>query len=260
MIVDSLTHITPNGRWFSTAYDASTRTLLQQMDNAGLERAVVVALADYIENEFVLSECIKHSDRLIPGASINPIKYKNLNDASVQIKAIFEKGDYKILKLHPRLHKYDLSDFRFLHILNEVVENKIKVNIWLDTLLRYPGAIIRTSPIDAIRRVLEQFPSINFVLLHACGPEILNLAESIRGYNNVLIDVSYTMHRFIGSSVALDLSFLFDKLDKKIIFGSDFPEVSIMQALDDFTLLSKSISLEKQNIILCNNLLTLLNV
>ena len=34
MIIDSLTHITPDGRWFSTSHDASIDRLLRELDGA----------------------------------------------------------------------------------------------------------------------------------------------------------------------------------------------------------------------------------
>ncbi len=55
MIIDSLTHVTPDGRWFNTSHDAREARLLQEMDAAGVERAVVVALAGFIPNEFVFA-------------------------------------------------------------------------------------------------------------------------------------------------------------------------------------------------------------
>ena len=40
MIIDSLTHVTPNGQWFSTSHDASEVRLLREMDEAGVDKAV----------------------------------------------------------------------------------------------------------------------------------------------------------------------------------------------------------------------------
>ena len=53
MVIDSLTHLTPDGRWFSTAFDASEHRLLEEMDGAKVDKCVVVALAGFIGNDFV---------------------------------------------------------------------------------------------------------------------------------------------------------------------------------------------------------------
>ncbi len=260
MLIDALTHATPDGKWFSTNYDSSTKNLLDNMDKCGVDKAVIVALAGYIENDFIFKLCKEHSDRLIPGVSINPVMFNNSKDALLQIKMLFSNEDCNILKLHPRLHKYDISDTRFLRVLEEIAQSERKINVWLDTLLRYPGAAMTKPPVDAIHELVGKFPSIDFVLLHACGHEILSLAEAIRGYKNAFLDVSFTLHRYIGSSVALDLSYLFGRFDERIVFGSDFPEVSISQALADFNSLTTELALDKRERILWKNLRNLLGI
>ena len=72
MIFDALTHVTPDGRWFHTDLDASEQHLLRQLDESQAQRAMVVPLAGYIENPFVLELCRRSPDRLIPCASFNP--------------------------------------------------------------------------------------------------------------------------------------------------------------------------------------------
>ena len=58
LIIDSITHVTPDGQWFQTHYDASELRLIQEMESAGVARAVVVALAGYSELQphFYLSQ------------------------------------------------------------------------------------------------------------------------------------------------------------------------------------------------------------
>lgn len=46
MVVDSISHVTPDGRWLDMTLDASQRRLLTEMDQAGVERAIIVAPAD----------------------------------------------------------------------------------------------------------------------------------------------------------------------------------------------------------------------
>ena len=79
MIIDSLVHITPNGKWFDTDYDASESKLLHDLDKEKVERAVLVGLAGYISNEFILDVCKRNKGRLIPGASFNPSQYTILS-------------------------------------------------------------------------------------------------------------------------------------------------------------------------------------
>src|ERR1041384_2030081 len=97
-ILDSLTHITPDGRWFNTALDASESRLLREMDDTGVEKAVVVALAGAIPNDFVLEACRRHAARLIPGASFNPAAHATPRAAAIAVRQELQATPFGILK------------------------------------------------------------------------------------------------------------------------------------------------------------------
>ena len=259
MIIDSLTHITPDGKWFSTSYDASVTRLLKEMDQAQVDKAVVVALADHIENEFVAQTCGQYPDRLIAGASINPAAYKTPKQAKDALQFVLANGEFAVLKLHPRLNQYDPLDARCLAILEGVVMSQASIPILLDTFLYFCGGRLQKPPVDTIHELVGRFPSLTFVLLHGGGAHLLQLAEAIRACPNVFLDISYTIQRYRGSSVEMDLKYLFQIFDRRMIFGSDFPEVSIPDALAHFRTLSLDISPEKRDRILGDNLQALLS-
>jgi hypothetical protein len=54
------------------------------------------------------------------------------------------------------------------------------------------------------------------------------------GPENYLLDLSMTMMRYKGSSIELDIKFLFENLDERICIGSDFPEYSIQKTKERF--------------------------
>jgi predicted TIM-barrel fold metal-dependent hydrolase len=234
MVIDSLTHLTPDGRWFSTAFDASEGRLLGEMDRAGVDKSVVVALAGFIGNDFVGRACTRHPDRLIPGASINPLVYHTPKAAMAELRSLRSRFPYAVLKLHPRLNKYDPLDPSCLSFLEEMAAEDSRLPLWLDTLFPYPGASLRKSPVDAIRQLLERFPSLTFVLLHACGSDILRLSQSVRDYPNAWIDLSYTMPKSRGEPGELYLKEAVERFNDKMVFGSDFPEISLPEALETF--------------------------
>jgi predicted TIM-barrel fold metal-dependent hydrolase len=231
MIIDSLTHITPDGRWFHTRYDASLERLLREMDTAQVEKAVVVALAEHIENEFVVQTCEKHADRLVAGVSINPAAYTDPEDAAEAFRTLRDQYAFTVIKLHPRLNRYDPLDVRCLALLDAVGEEKHPTLIWLDTLFRFRGGTLRKPPVDAIHELLRLYPGLTFILLHSCGVEILTLAEAVRDCPNAYLDLSYTLHRYRETHVNQNIRFLVQNFEQRIIFGSDFPEISIPDAL-----------------------------
>jgi predicted TIM-barrel fold metal-dependent hydrolase len=236
MIIDSLTHVTPDGRWFSTSFDASEGRLLRDMDNTGVDKSVVVALAGYIENDFVGEVCARHPDRLIPGASINPLVYQTPKEAIAELRSLRSRFPYAVLKLHPRLNKYDPLDPGCLSFLEEMAAEDSRLPLWLDTLFPYPGASLRKSAVDAIRELVERFPSLTFVLLHACGSDILRLSQSVRDYPNAWIDLSYTVRKSRGEPGEEDFKEAVQRFKSKMVFGSDFPEIALPEALETFHL------------------------
>lgn len=72
MIIDAHVHLTPNGKWFNTKYDASIGRLLREMDKADVDRAVVIAIEGQIDNDFVAKVVSEHPDRFWGIGSVNP--------------------------------------------------------------------------------------------------------------------------------------------------------------------------------------------
>ena len=260
MAFDSLTHVTPDGRWFDTALDASEKELLRQMDEAGVERAVVVALAGHIGNRPVLEVCQRHPDRLIPCASLNPCAFPNAEEAVADLRTQLKGQPYKALKLHPRLNRYDPLDPRCLALLEELASWQNPLPVWLDTLFYYRGGTLRKPLVDAVHELVGRFPGLTFVLLHGGGSWILQLAEAIRDCPNAFLVVSFTLQRYQHSSIEADLRYLVSTFDRRMVFGSDFPEVSIRDALETFHEITKGVSPDKRANVLGENLSRILRM
>lgn len=260
MFIDSLTHVTPDGQWFNTTMDASERELLHQLDRSGVQRAVVVALAGHIENKFVLNVCQRHPDRLVPCASFNPAAYRNLADLRKDLRAQLAGHEYKALKLHPRLNRYDPLDPRCLEALDEVASLEKPFPIWLDALFYFRGGQLRKPVVDTIHELVGRFPSLTFVLLHGGGSWILQVAEAIRDCPNAFLDLSFTMTRYKSSSLGADFRYILENFDRRVVFGSDFPEVSIESALETFREFASGVSPDKCTNILGGNLSKILSL
>jgi len=202
-------------------------------------------LADYIPNDFILEVCDRHPKQLIPGASFNPAGYETEHEAVRAFKDQLQGGSFRVLKLHPRLNRYDPLDPRSLAILEELASWEVPLPVWLDSLLYYKGGSLQKSLVDTIHEIVGRFQTINFVILHAGGSWALQLAEAIRDCQNTFLDISFTLCRYRNSSVWTDLRFLIETFDRRIVFGSDFPEFGTSQALDYFRDLTAGISTEK---------------
>ena len=258
MIIDSLTHVTPDGRWFDTEHDASEDRLLADMDEAGIDQSVVVALAGHIDNAFVSEVCRRHPDRLIPGASFNPAGHTSVDRVIREFRSQIPSEGFNVLKLHPRLNGYDPLDPRCLAVLEEIASSKSPLPVWMDTLFHTRDVILRKSVPDTVHELAYRFPSIPFVLLHAGGSYVLHVADAVREFEHVFLDISFTFQKHRHSSVWQDLRYLVDRFDRRLVFGSDFPEFSATDSLQLFYELSKGLSAESIENVLGKNLAKLM--
>lgn len=260
MIIDSLTHVTPDGRWFGTDIDASEDRLLREMDAVGVEKAVVVALAGYIDNDFVIRACARHAGRLVPGASFNPAAHHTPEAAAAALRAELKGAPFRVLKLHPRLNQYDPLDPRNLAVLAELAAWQTPPPVWLDSLFYRRGVTLRAPIVDTIHRIVTGFPSLTFAVLHGGGAWLLPVAEAVRDCPNVFVDLSYTLCHYAGSSLEADMRWLLKHFDRRVLFGSDFPEIGIGEALVQFGRLAQGVPPTKRDHVLGANLRALLDV
>lgn len=230
MRIDSLTHLTPDGRWFSSTHDASEDALLRQMDETGTERAAVVGLAGHIPNDFVLDVCTRRSDRFLPVGSFNPAAYAGEAEVAAAARDELRGRGFTGVKLHPRLGGYSPLDPRVFALLDEMAGWSRPPAVWLCTYFHFAGGRLERSPVEIIHEMVGRYPGLPFVLLHGTGPDILRLAHAVRANANAYLDLSYTAPRYAGSSVELDLRYLLNTFEQRLLFGSDFPEITLPEA------------------------------
>jgi predicted TIM-barrel fold metal-dependent hydrolase len=258
MIVDSITHVTSDGKWFHTEHNASEARLMDEMDKAGVDKAVVVGLAGHITNEYVLEVCQRWEKRLIPCGSFNPVSYDSPQDAANTFRRTFINAPFPFIKLHPRLNGYSLQDPRLLAILDVAAELMCFRAVYLDSLIYNPAVSTEKHPVDALREIAVRNPQLTFVFLHGAGTNLLHLFEAVKQCANVIIDISFTMHYYAGSSLENDIRYLLRRFDRRLVMGSDFPEYTPVETLSAFDRLSDGLPEEKRHNILGRNLASLL--
>jgi predicted TIM-barrel fold metal-dependent hydrolase len=135
------------------------------------------------------------------------------------------------VKLHPRLNGYDLLDPGPRAFLEELASWKVAPVVWLCTFLHHSGRPMSKGVVETLHEVAVTYPRLRFVFAHAAGADCLRLATAIRSCRNVVLDLSYTLVKFAGSSVDADLRHLLETFDRRLVFGSDFPEVRVTDAV-----------------------------
>lgn len=99
--------------------------------------------------------------------------------------------------------------------------------ILLDTLFRRKGLATRHAP-DVIDFLAAACPETKLLLLHGTGPTMMELYEIVRCNEHLMLDLSYTLLRYRGSSrLDDDMRFLMRSTDQLVTVGSDFPEYTL---------------------------------
>ena len=259
-VIDSLVHVTPDGSWFGTRHDASLGRLLAEMDAGGVDRAVVVALAGHIDNGFVARTCAAHSDRLIPGASLDPSRAPSPARAAAMRRELDAEADFAVLKLHPRLNGYDPLDPRCLALLEANALCARPLPVWLDTIWRGPGAALSRAPADTVHELAARFPDTPLVLLHGGGPDLLALADMAGKFPNLTLDLSLTALYYAGSSLDADIRFALGRRDRVCVAGSDFPEYTPREYIARLRTLGRDLEPDKLDNVLGRTLARLLGL
>jgi len=251
---DSLTHVTADGAWFGRSVaEATTEQLLREMDAANAARACVVAIAEKIDNDVVVTAAGAHPDRLIPIGSINPGSMTDDRQVDAAVRQLAERG-FAGMKLHPRLNGYDPTDARCIVAIRSAAQHGLIV--MLDTLFRQPSVPVANAA-DVVDAIAHTCPDTRVVLLHGGGPALLQVAEVVAQHDHLLLDLSFTMLRYAETSLAADLSYVCRTLDRRVCIGSDFPEYTPGHAREAFETIAHNVTPDQKQNILYQNLTTL---
>lgn len=248
---DSLVHVTADGRWLGgDRYDASLGRLLREMERGGCGRACLVAIADYQDNATVIDVTRNHPKLFVPIAGFNPAHCGDSHQITKGVAALAGQG-FAGIKLHPRLNRYDPLDPRALAAVEAAGRHGLVV--FLDTLFRQPDRATQ-HPADVIDAVAHAGTGTRIVLLHGGGAHLLEMFEMVRMHANLILDVSFTLMRYAGSSIDLDIRFLCQALDQRLTVGSDFPEYVPADARARIAGLAEGVASDKLDNILFRNL------
>jgi hypothetical protein len=96
--------------------------------------------------------------------------------------------------------------------------------------------------------------------LHGGGINILELSEITRHFKNILLDLSFTICEFSGSSLEMDIKYVMSRCFDRVCIGSDSPEFSFSELRNRFNLLTKELDIRKIEKIAYLNLMTYLSI
>ncbi|MDR2156422.1 MAG: amidohydrolase family protein [Clostridiales Family XIII bacterium] len=157
----------------------SVERILREMDVAGVDMAGVCTVAQAINNDYVVEAQNAHPDRLFGFCMINP----RLPDAGATLRHYLDKG-LKGLKLHPRLHGYQLGDHALLDPLIAICgEYGVPV-------FSHGGSEENDHPFY-FEELARSFPKVRFLLGHMCALNFCDDAIRVAQRNgNIYLDTS----------------------------------------------------------------------
>ncbi len=255
LFFDSLTHPTVNNH--SADIDTSFDVVKNQMSAYGFKWALAVGLAgeNGYNHELFIKECLKH-DCFIPIAGIDPkTDEKALEKEIDHIKELGFKG----IKIHPRLAGIDWG-YKTLPVILDLASKKGLVILLCSYMHRKITNGNYNDPFISLVNLLSSSPEAKVVLLHGGDVRLLQYAEFVRHNQNLLLDLSFTILKYKGSSIDLDLKFLFEQFDRRICIGTDHPSYSHKDLVERVKELSLGISQIKLENIFYKNLLEFLGI
>jgi predicted TIM-barrel fold metal-dependent hydrolase len=259
MIIDANTHITENGEWFGSGKNASVQSLIESLDLAGIERALALPIPGSISNKKVAEIVSAFPNRLIAGASFNPALYATAALACEAFESEFPVSKKSIIKFHNRFGNYSPLDERFLKTLDCNNNKPVPAVIAICGVFYNKHMNAEIVPPLYIFDLAKKFSRTNFMIMHGAGTWIMQTAEMVRDLANVFLDLSFVLSKYKGSSIENDIRWLCNNFDRRMIWGSDFPEYTVKEALNDFYEVTGGLSQAKKDNILGKNLMSLLN-
>ncbi len=166
-------------------YDLTETDLLQAMDGAGVDRAVIAAVDRCLAvhnregNDFLLKAAAAHADRLIPSCSANPW----YGDAAVAESKRAIEGGARLLVLHPFVQGYQANDELVWPLLEAAGEEKVPVYVHTGT----PGNATPWQVVD----LADRYPSVDFIIGHCGATDFWNdMVEAGKASDRVYLESS----------------------------------------------------------------------
>lgn len=181
------------------------RRILDRMDAAGVDMAMVCSLAQRIENDFIIDLVKAHPKRLFGFGQVMP----QADDALDEIARIAEAG-LSGLKLHPSMHGYHVADHGLLDPVFEACAKHglpVLINALDDAFC---------APL-AIEEIARNHPNVPTIIAHMGAvwnvPEAIIVAER---HEHIYLETSATL--------LADVRRAYSRLGPtKIVMGSEWP-------------------------------------
>ena len=247
MIYDTHTHLFPPG----VDKIGTAEMLLAQMDESGVDKAVIFGIYPRVSNQFIAQQVAQHSDRFIAFASVSPNDGPAALDLFDQCVTDFNPRG---LKIHPTMQSFRADD---VELLTPLMHRVARLNI--PVLLHSWGWFGQDSEASPLRVVslARAFPEVTFIMAHCGGMRFMDLLSLSRlrrpgRLDNLYVDLSVILFDLKDSPMWPFLVWTLRTVGlDRVLVGSDFPDYSLV---DTFRLArSLGLSESEMDLILTQN-------
>mgnify|MGYP006295976871 CR=1 FL=1 len=192
--------------------------LLKEAPSAGIEGLVLINLPEQgFTNKQVLRICRGKGRYFRTVFGINPL-CKNAKEELETLRGSQAVG----IKLHPRLHGYNLMCDAAVAIAEKAADAGLAV--FVDSFCDGRNLALGNDPGVFLR--FAETTGARMALCHSGGHRIMDMLMVAKSCTNIWLDLSYTLLYFRNSSTVVDqVKFAIGSMrGKRIFWGSDYPD------------------------------------
>lgn len=243
-IIDCHINISSDGSWFNTNHVASYEDINFQMNKAGINKGLLIAMPGACGNDYFYNDIVDRNKFWIFGN----IDFENIDLSFRQIIELKLDG----VKVHPRFQEISIIELDKLGVFSRLNDLSLPLMIcgWQQSTSL---CIKELCPLN-IDIFAKKYPRIKFIISHLGGYKFWDAFTVARSNHNVFLDCSYFLNFFMNTSLENDFFKMLPYIDKKIFYGSDYPEVSILEYKNYFIKKINHIGIDKANNILFDNI------
>lgn len=160
--------------------EVTAESLLKQMDEAGIDKAVIYCYAESLDNESVYNAISKYHDRFIGLYTVNPWA----DGAADELEDALKNKGFKGLYMNPIRHGYMLCEHEVFYPLLEVCR-KYNAVVWC-----YGAAEVFSSPVF-FNAIAKDFPDV-IIIMGRMGLQYDNASavEIAKKHSNIYLETS----------------------------------------------------------------------
>ncbi len=230
--------------------DGTIERLVREMDEAGIEKTVILALdagigfrssltaRDY--NDYVAAIVREHPERIIGFAGIDP---RRRQEAVVELERCFEMG-LRGLKLWT-LTGFYADDESYYPLYEKVAE--LKMPMLIHTGMGPPGTYMKFNRPIYVDKVAVDFPEIPIIMAHVGDPWVDEAIAVLLKNPNVYVDLSAweptaKFAPFVLCQTLAKIRMACGGLHK-VLFGSDWPLFTPVLSLGEWVQSIRSLTM-----------------